>query len=105
MDVKVDAGNGTILATEQDDGGDLEEAGASVGERPASDTDDVEDEQDDGDGKTSRRTTRIRRTARPAPPRSRTQPGSGDPGPQVAGFVDIRFCVGEPGDLHFVQTE
>ena len=50
MDVKVDAGNGTILATEQDDGGDLEEADETAGEEAdASDTDDVEDEQDDGD--------------------------------------------------------
>ena len=49
LDVKVDAGNGTILASDQDsDEGDADEANES-GEDDANDTDDVQDEQEDND--------------------------------------------------------
>jgi uncharacterized membrane protein YkoI len=53
LDVKVDAGNGTILASDQDSDegnseGDAEEANESE-EDDANDTDDIQDEQEDND--------------------------------------------------------
>lgn len=51
MDVKVDAGNSAILATEQDeDGAEVGEANESESEEAdANDTDSIQDEQEDGD--------------------------------------------------------